>query len=162
MEEDIKILEDYIKLINKGYCNECNELCNIYGAPSYPSRAISQAIGNLLKAYKELKEENKETVKDNFRLKNKLETKRKEYQETYKDVREELKELKENNQIQQQQLNGAFDRGFIPVAKAKEKIEEITKQEKEELKGMKGQDRYYVKQMYNYKRQGIEELLGEE
>lgn len=57
MEEDIKILEDYIKLINKGYCNECNELCNIYGAPSYPSRAISQAIGNLLKAYKELKEE---------------------------------------------------------------------------------------------------------
>lgn len=60
MEEDIKILEDYIKLINKGYCNECNELCNIYGAPSYPSRAISQAIGNLLKAYKELKEENRE------------------------------------------------------------------------------------------------------
>lgn len=61
MKEDIKILKDYIKLINKGYCDECNELCNIYGAPSYPSRAISQAIENLLKAYKELKEEKRHT-----------------------------------------------------------------------------------------------------
>lgn len=37
-------------------------------------------------------------LKDNFKLKNELETKRKEYQETYKDVREELKELRKENE----------------------------------------------------------------
>lgn len=51
---------------------------------------------------------------------------------------------------------------FIPKSLIKEKIEELKQQEKEELKGMKGQDRYFVKQMYQYKIQVLEELLGEE
>lgn len=59
MEEDIKILEDYIKLINKGYCEDCNELCNIHSTPVFPSRAIKQALENLLKAYKEKEIETK-------------------------------------------------------------------------------------------------------
>lgn len=58
MKEDIKILEDYIKLINKGYCDDCNELCNIYGTPAFPSRAISKAIENLIKGFKKIKIEN--------------------------------------------------------------------------------------------------------
>lgn len=41
---------------------------------------------------------NEEVLKDNFKLKNELETKRKEYQETYKNVREELKELRKENE----------------------------------------------------------------
>lgn len=60
MEQDIKILEDYIELIKKGYCEDCNELCNIYGAPTYPAKKISEANEHLIKAYKELEEENTE------------------------------------------------------------------------------------------------------
>lgn len=60
---NIEILEDYIKLINKGYCEDCNELCNIYGTPAFPSKAIAQAIENLIKENKELKEKAKNTIK---------------------------------------------------------------------------------------------------
>ena len=48
---------------------------------------------------------------------------------------------------------------FIPVSLVEETIEELNKQEKEELKGLKGQDRYFVKQMYQYKRSVLQELL---
>ena len=54
-EEDIKILEDYIELIKKGYCEDCNELCNIYGTPTYPAKKISETIENLINRNKELK-----------------------------------------------------------------------------------------------------------
>lgn len=56
MEEDIKILEDYIKLIKKGYCLDCNELCNIYTAPVFPSGVVALSLENLIKRYRELKE----------------------------------------------------------------------------------------------------------
>ena len=58
--KDIKILEDYIELIKKGYCEDCNELCNIYGTPTYPAKKISEATEHLIKAYKELEEDNKQ------------------------------------------------------------------------------------------------------
>lgn len=45
-----------------------------------------------------IQSEYNDLLKDNFKLKNELETKRKEYQETYKDVREELKELRKENE----------------------------------------------------------------
>ena len=45
-----------------------------------------------------IQSEYNDLLKDNFKLKNELETKRKEYQETYKDVREELKELRKKNE----------------------------------------------------------------
>lgn len=48
---------------------------------------------------------------------------------------------------------------YIPKSKVKEKIEELDKKEKEELKGLKGQDRYFVKQMYMYKRNILQELM---
>ena len=48
---------------------------------------------------------------------------------------------------------------LIPVSKVKEKKEELDKEEKRELKGTKGQDRYYIKQKYMYKRKVLEELL---
>ena len=56
-EEDIKILEDYIELIKKGYCEDCNELCNIYGTPTYPAKKISEAIENLINRNKEIEED---------------------------------------------------------------------------------------------------------
>lgn len=45
-----------------------------------------------------IQSEYNDLLKDNFKLKYELETKRKEYQETYKDVREELKELRKENE----------------------------------------------------------------
>lgn len=56
---NIDILEDYIELIEKGYCEDCNELCNISTAPAYPSKAVAQAISTLIAENKELKEKNK-------------------------------------------------------------------------------------------------------
>ena len=55
-----------------------------------------------------------------------------------------------------------IENDFIPKSKVKEKIEELDKEEKRELKGTKGQDRYYIKQKYMYKRKVLEELLREE
>lgn len=118
IEEDIKIIEDFILKTDVDY-SEYNE--QIVGNISY------QAIQHLLSAYKKILKENerykksdyeticlennelreitdriqseyKDLLKDNFKLKNELETKRKEYQETYKDVREELKELRKENE----------------------------------------------------------------
>lgn len=42
--------------------------------------------------------------------------------------------------------------------KIENKIEELNKKEKQELKGTKGQDRYYIKQQYMYKKNVLEEL----
>ena len=71
MEEDIKILEDYIELIKKGYCEDCNELCNIYGAPTYPAKKISEATEHLIKGYKELEKDLHEmTISNNHKKEN--------------------------------------------------------------------------------------------
>ena len=50
---------------------------------------------------------------------------------------------------------------YIPKSKLKEKKEELDKEEKRELKGTKGQDRYYIKQKYMYKKEVLQELLEE-
>lgn len=135
MEQDIKILENYIELINKGYCLDCNELCNIYSTPAFPPRAIALAIEKLIKE----RQLDKERIKE-------LEERIKIYALNGDNIKLELY-IKNN---------------YIPKSLIKEKIEELKQQEKEELKGMKGQDRYFVKQIYQYKIQVLEELLGEE
>lgn len=52
-------------------------------------------------------------------------------------------------------------RDFVFKSDIKEKIEELSKKEKEELKSLKGQDRYFIKQMYMYKRNVLQELMEE-
>ena len=64
----------------------------------------------------------------------------------YSDYLEKLNEYKENS---------------IPIQKVKDKIEKLNKKEKEELKGLKGQDRYFVKQIYQNKRIILQELIEE-
>ena len=54
---DIEILEKYIDLIKKGYCDDCNELNCI---DNYPHRQIAQAIENILKERQADKEKIKE------------------------------------------------------------------------------------------------------
>lgn len=59
-------------------------------------------------------------------------------------------------------LANSYQGNCISKEKIKDKIEELNKKEKEELKGMKGQDRYYVKQTYQNKRMILQELLESE
>lgn len=47
----------------------------------------------------------------------------------------------------------------VPVTKVEEKIEKLDKEEKQQLKGSKGQDRYAIKQEFMYKRNILQELL---
>lgn len=91
-----------------------------------------------------IQSEYNDLLKDNFKLKNELETKRKEYQETYKDVREELRELKQENEELKNKLSlkqfdvnivyndyleklDEYERNNIPKQKVKDKIEHYQK-----------------------------------
>lgn len=47
----------------------------------------------------------------------------------------------------------------VLVTKVEEKIEKLDKEEKQQLKGTKGQDRYAIKQEFMYKRNILQELL---
>lgn len=78
----------------------------------------------------------------------------------YKKVLKENGEL--NYKLHSKKIALEIYNRYIPKSKVKEKIEELDKEEKRELKGTKGQDRYYIKQKYMYKRKVLEELLREE
>ena len=77
-------------------------------------------------------------------------------------ILDELEQKDEEIQELKKQINGAFDRGFIHKDKIKEKIEKLNELEKQQLKGTKRQDRYYIKQKYIYKRSSLQELLERE
>lgn len=134
MEEDIKILEEML--------NSKEPVCNYI-----LKHQEIEAISNLLTRYKQLEEENKE-------LKAITNTYNSYEMSTPEDIRILICDSRYF-------CNGTFIRKYIPKSKVKEKIEEYDKREKEELKGMKGQDRYFVKQMYNYMRKPLQELLRE-
>lgn len=106
INENIKILEESI----------------IQGKYHLYKKDLKKFVSNVIKAYKELEEENR-------------------YLKTHIIYPEIIK------------LN------FIPVSLVGETIEELNKKEKQELKGLKGQDRYFVKQIYQYKRSVLQELL---
>ena len=75
----------------------------------------------------------------------------------------------ENNRLEniedkkvQLEYEKVFNKGVKSVEyKIKAKIKEIEKEEKQKLKGTKGQDRYAIKQEYMYKRSGLQLLLEE-
>ena len=77
----------------------------------------------------------------------------------YKRVLKENEEL--NYKLHSKKIALEIYNRYIPKSKVKEKIEELDKEEKRELKGTKGQDRYYIKQKYMYKRKVLQELLEE-
>ena len=164
IEEDIKILEEFK---TNGY----SILLMKYGDRIKTNFKLAKAIENILSAYKRVLKENerykksdyeticlennelreitdriqseyKDLLKDNFKLKNELETKRKEYQETYKDVREELKELRKENEELKNKLSlkqfdvnivyndyleklDEYERNNIPKSKLKDIIDRI-------------------------------------
>ena len=78
---------------------------------------------------------------------------------------ETLEELLQGNLYEMykyyRNLANSYQVNCISKEKVKDKIGELNKKEKEELKGMKGQDRYFVKQTYQNKRMILQELLKE-
>ena len=71
-------------------------------------------------------------------------------------------EVFEQQVINHQNSNVFKCKNYIPKSKIKEELKKIDQKEKQELKGMKGQDRYFVKQMYQYMKKPLQELLEEE
>ena len=74
---------------------------------------------------------------------------------------EELKDKCKELIFEKQELTSAL-LDSTPNDKIKAKIEELDKQEKEVLKGTKGQDRYAIKQEYMHKRSALQSLLEKE
>lgn len=83
----------------------------------------------------------------------------------YKQEKEKNKELQyklELKKIDNKYNQEERDEETIPKYKIREKIKELEKKAKQELKGVKGQDRYFIKQIYHSKRSFLKELLEEE
>lgn len=93
----------------------------------------------------------------------------KELKEENKDLKMKIQFISKNNiddlyekaliKIMTKFLNDNIKENYIPVSKIKEKIKELDKEEKQQLKGTKGQDRYAIKQEFMYKRNILQELL---
>lgn len=100
----LKLLEKFY-LVNK----DKNKQMTLANKELFDNFVSKKAIENILADRERLEKENEELIeveisasahnkieeltRENFKLKTELENKRKEYQDTYKDVREELKEL---------------------------------------------------------------------
>ena len=80
----------------------------------------------------------------------------------YEKEKEKNKELTDEYLVQRDLINPDFLKDYIHKDKIKAKIEEVDKQEKEVLKGTKGQDRYAIKQEYMHKRSALQSLLEKE
>lgn len=136
MEEDIKRIENLIKKCDDCNLKECIQ-CDI-------SWSEIQLIKEFYKSYKILKEENEDLkMKIQFISKNNID-----------DLYEKAL-VKTMTKF----LNNNIKEDYIPVSKIKEKIKELDKEEKQQLKGTKGQDRYAIKQEFMYKRNILQELL---
>ena len=98
-----------------------------------------------------LDEKTKESLQGLLDLYNKEKEKNKELQ--YK-----LELEKIDNKYNQEER----DEETILKYKIREKIKELDKKEKQELKAVKGQDRYFIKQIYHSKRSFGKDLLEEE
>lgn len=178
MEEDIKILEDKLKL-------------NVATKFDWFGEKEFQALENIIKEYKQKDKDNNDLRKLYRRTAAKLRENGKEeladyflaqinevptftvdddidYYEEYYKQKEKIKELegmlknriKYTNELEKDLFENCANY-VISKSKIKEKLKEIEKQEVQELKGLKGQDRYYIKQKFIYKKSILEELLEE-
>ena len=131
----LSILSDYKRVLemNEVLLKENEELKRI---DRIVENITEKDIEKAIKEYDECEDE----------FKTKLSLKQFDINVVYNDYLEKLNEYKENS---------------IPIQKIKDKIEKLNKKEKEELKGLKGQDRYFVKQIYQNKRIILQELIEE-
>lgn len=134
IEEDIKILEEFK---TNGY----HILLMKYGDRIKTNFKLEKALEHILSAYKRVLKENEELKEDRDKFKKALGKRITYCNELEKDLFENC-----SNYV-------------IPIQTIKDKIKELNKKEKQELKGTKGQDRYDIKQQYMYQRNILQELL---
>lgn len=116
IEEDIKIIKSLDTLDDIELKNAIEHILSAYKrALKENERYQKSDYETICLENNELREitdriqsEYNDLLKDNFKLKDELETKRKEYQETYKDVREELKELRKDNEELKKDRNNNY------------------------------------------------------
>lgn len=82
--------------------------------------------------------------------------------EYYETVFPRLNKFYENNYKTVEINKAKANKYDALVEKIKNTIKELNIKEKEELKGTKGQDIYYIKQKYMYQRNILQELIPEE
>lgn len=118
-------------------------------------KEIMTALQGILDLYNKEKERNKE-----------LEKIEKEHKKENGRLREELSQYKRIDKlvsnITPEEVNTAIKRAseqFIEASKVEKELIQLNKDEKKELKGMKDQDRYFVKQQYAAKREILEKVL---
>lgn len=83
----------------------------------------------------------------------------------YKKQKEKNKELEEKDIASSKVIVEQCDyiqNKSISIEKIIKSIKILNKLEKQELKGTKGQDRYYIKQKYMYTRNSLQDLLESE
>ena len=85
------------------YCPSSSECYDTVDKPYYQNRIM------LLKENQQLREQINMYLNNEYKLKDRLEKQRKEYQETYKDVRIEIKELKEKLEASEKARKEAID-----------------------------------------------------
>lgn len=143
---DIEILEDFIE--GKIEPDKLENYKGGYKMGFFYTKDLQKAIENLIQRNKDLEQIEKEHKKENGRL------------------REELSQYKRIDKlvsnITPEEVNTAIKRAseqFIEVSKVEKELIQLNKDEKKELKGMKGQDRYFVKQQYAAKREILEKVL---
>ena len=134
---DIEILEELKEF-----------LLSITHEPQYNINQYTSAIENLIQRNKDLEQIEQEHKEENGRL------------------REELSQYKRIDKlvsnITPEEVDTAIKRAseqFIEVSKVEKELIQLNKDEKTELKGMKGQNKYFLKQQYAAKREILEKVL---
>ena len=141
MEEDIKVIEEYLKQYKRQLENYGKDNCltSVY----YELKKYAQALEHLIKTYKDLKEIEESHRKENGEL------------------REKIKELEEEIKKINQQLDLDYvDKNFIPISFVEAKIEEIDKEYRKILckEGMSA-DKYDKLNKLEIETEVLEELL---
>ena len=114
----------------------------------YYKNAYENRVDEFIQRNKDLEQTEQEHKKENGRLREKL--------SQYK----RIDKLVSN--ITPEEVDTAIKRAseqFIEVSKVEKELIQLNKDERAELKGMKGQDRYFVKQQCAAKREILEKIL---
>ena len=137
-EEEIELINGFF---NKGWCCDLDEVYNVV-------MKLQDLYNKEIQRNKDLEQIEKEHKEENGRL------------------REELSQYKRIDKlvsnITPEEVDTAIKRAseqFIEVSKVEEELIQLNKDEKTELKGMKGQNKYFLKQQYAAKREILEKVL---
>lgn len=170
-EEEKKVVNIFIEK-----CNKYDESVEIKGISVGEQYRMLNTVCKALNLIEKLQKENEELKSENRRLKVIRYSTEYGTENIHLITKRDLVEINTNKYFieiqdgkfvdlkqvyQENEKLNKYKENYIPVQKVKDKIEKLNKKEKEELKGLKGQDRYFVKQIYQNKRMVLQELIEE-